>query len=160
MSLSKASVQAQISWTQQSSTSGFVKTQQGPDKVLKSTPVAIAALNEIYVYKGTLAVSGTLTIDLRAVTNLLNESVVFTGVQKLFLSTSATNITMTPGASNGLVWFYTGTSPVLTIKSGGAVTLDDGAVTVVDATHKTLTITNLSSTATTYIELAIIGTSI
>jgi len=160
MSLSKASVQSQISWTQQSSTSGFVKTQQGPDKVLKSTPVSIASLNEIYVYKGTLAISGTLTIDLRAVTNLLNESVVFTGVHKLFLSTSAANITMTPGASNGLVWFYTGTAPVLTVKAGGGITLDDGGLTVVDATHKTLTITNLSSTLTTYIELAIIGTSL
>lgn len=160
MSLSKASVQSQISWTQQSSVSGFVKTQQGPDKVLKSTPVPIASLNEIYVYKGTLAASGTLTIDLKAVTNLLNEAVVFTGVQKLYLSTSATNITLTPGASNGLVWFYTGTSPVLTVKAGGAITLDDGGVTAVSATHKTLTLTNLSSTLTTYIELAIIGTSL
>ena len=160
MSLFKAAVSSQVTWTQQSAIVGFVSAQQGPDKIYSSVGVDVTVSDEFYVYKGTLAISGTLVINLQSVTNLLNEAVSFTGIRQIILKTDGANITLAPSVTSpttGLVWFFTGTTPVLTIKDGGTLLMDDGGFVTVDATHRSITITNTSASVTTYIELAIIG---
>jgi hypothetical protein len=64
----------------------------------------------------------------------------------MIITVANANVKLEPGTTNPLTWFWTGTTPVLTIKAGGFLVFGDGDFTTVDATHSTLKLTNLSST--------------
>lgn len=67
---------------------------------------------------------------------------------------------LAPGTSNGLTWFFGGTTPTVSVNAGGVFFFSDivtGTGTVIDSTHKTLRITNTGSGNLTVQVGAVVG---
>jgi len=159
MPLTVGSLLSTASWTQATSNTGRADITQGPDSISKTVTFDVAIVNRVYIYPISLAASGTATIDLQAVTTYLAESTAWTKVQGILLTVDSGggNIKIEPGASNPLTWFFSGTTPAITVKAGGWFGLGDGSVFTVSSTVKTLKLTNLSSSLATTGNLAIYG---
>ncbi|NBW14043.1 MAG: hypothetical protein EBR82_39200, partial [Caulobacteraceae bacterium] len=61
-----------------------------------------------------------------------------------------------PGASNGLTWFLSGTTPAVTVQAGGFFLIGDGTYGTVSGSAKNIKITNVGAVSGTY-EIALIG---
>lgn len=110
--------------------------------------------NQAYVASLSIAAAGTSTIDLTSLTNLVAETFTFAHVKSLYVLPSGSNVTIGPGASNPLQWFFDDTTATITIKDGGMFMFSDSGAavtgTVVSGTHKTLTMTNLTALNTAW----------
>lgn len=157
MSLTAAGFQGSFGWAQSQTNTGFVSTQQGSDNIVGSSAPDLTTYNAVMVAQYTLAASGTQTIDLRNYTDMLNVTHTTTSkVLGMIITVAGANVKLEPGATNPLTWFWTGTNPVLTIKSGGFLVFGDGDFTTVDSTHKTLLLTNLSGSVSTVVRVGIL----
>lgn len=157
MSVDISSVIAEIGWTQSKTNGDFSKTRQGPDKLSKTLAPNTTTYNRIYATSGTLAASASVTIDLQTATDYLGQTLALTKVIAVMLAATTTDMQYSPGATNGLTWFLGGTSPTVSVKAGGFFLVGDGSAFTVSGTAKTITVTNLSSTAAGTYELALIG---
>lgn len=159
MGLTVASIAATGSWTQTRSTTGTLDVTQGPDSVSPSVTLDVTSINRLGYWNISLAASGTATYDLTSVTTLISETDAWTKVQAIVLTVDSGggNIKLEPGASNPATWFFSGTSPAITVKAGGFLALGDGSTYTIDATHKTLKVTNTSSSLAVTGKLVIYG---
>lgn len=156
MSVDNSTVVGQITWTQSKTNTGYAKTKQGPDQLSVSLSPDTTTYNRIYATSGTLAASATVTIDLQGVTDYLGQSLTLTKIIAIQLKATGSTMKYEPGASNGLTWFLSGTSPAITVRDGGFFIVGDGTFGVVSGSAKNITITNTGATSGTY-ELALIG---
>ena len=148
MALSSLTLNAQFSWVFTRLPPGFKNAQQGPQsKAFNWTPTIPGSINQAYIGTVTLAAAATTTIDLQSFTNLIFEAVTIDKVNCLFVTVKPTTagqtggrLTIEPGTTNGLVWFWGSTQ--LTLTSGGCLAHKDDTPTVVDATHRTLLLKN------------------
>jgi len=159
MSVTSSGITGSLGWSLSRSNTGFGGVSQG-DSISAAVNSDPAVYNSVFAAEYALTLSGALTpttIDLRNFVDLAFETHTTTNkVIAIMVSVVGADITITPGASNGLVWFWTGTSPIVTIKAGGFLVFSDGAATTVDATHKTLTLTNLSASVVATVRIAIL----
>lgn len=156
MSVTSSGITGSFGWSLSRSNTGFTGVSQG-DSVSAAVNPDPVVYNSVFAAEYAIAASGTQSIDLRNFVDLAFETHTTTDkVIGIMVSVAGANITITPGASNGLVWFWTGTSPIVTIKAGGFLVFSDGAATTVDATHKTLTLTNLSASVVATVRIAIL----
>lgn len=156
MSVNISSVVGQITWTQSKTNTGYGTTRQGPDQLSVSLSPDTTTYNRIYATSGTLASSASVTIDLQGVTDYLGQSLTLTKIIALQLSATGSNMKYEPGASNGLTWFLSGTTPAVTVKDGGFFLIGDGTFGTVSGSAKTITITNTGATSGTY-SVALVG---
>lgn len=156
MSVDISTVVGQITWTQSKTNTGYAKTKQGPDQLSVSLTPDTTTYNRIYSTTGTLAASASVTIDLQSVTDLLGQSLTLTKIIAIQMSATDSTMKYEPGASNGLSWFLSGTSPAISVRAGGFFLVGDGTFGVVSGSAKTITITNTGAVSGTY-ELALIG---
>ena len=156
MSVTSSGITGSLGWSLSRSNTGFGGVSQG-DSVSAAVNLDASLYNSVFAAEYTLAASGTQSIDLKNFVDLAFETHTTTDkVIGIMVSVTGAPITIAPGASNGLVWFWTGTSPIVTIKAGGFLVFSDGAATTVDATHKTLTLTNLSASVVATVRIAIL----
>ena len=156
MSVTSSGITGSFGWSLSRSNTGFGGVSQG-DSVSAAVNLDASLYNSVFAAEYTLAASGTQSIDLKNFVDLAFETHTTTDkVISIMVSVTGAPITIAPGASNGLVWFWTGTSPIVTIKAGGFLVFSDGAATTVDATHKTLTLTNLSASVVATVRIAIL----
>ena len=156
MSVTSSGITGSFGWSLSRSNTGFGGVSQG-DSVSAAVNLDASLYNSVFAAEYTLAASGTQSIDLKNFVDLAFETHTTTDkVIGIMVSVTGAPITIAPGASNGLVWFWTGTSPIVTIKAGGFLVFSDGAATTVDATHKTLTLTNLSASVVATVRIAIL----
>ena len=156
MSVTSSGITGSLGWSLSRSNTGFGGVSQG-DSVSAAVNLDASIYNSVFAAEYTLAASGTQSIDLKNFVDLAFETHTTTDkVIGIMVSVTGAPITIAPGASNGLVWFWTGTSPIVTIKAGGFLVFSDGAATTVDATHKTLTLTNLSASVVATVRIAIL----
>ena len=156
MSVTSSGITGSLGWSLSRSNTGFGGVSQG-DSVSAAVNLDASLYNSVFAAEYTLAASGTQSIDLKNFVDLAFETHTTTDkVIGIMVSVTGAAITIAPGASNGLVWFWTGTSPIVTIKAGGFLVVSDGAATTVDATHKTLTLTNLSASVVATVRIAIL----
>lgn len=154
MSLTAAGFQGSFGWSQSQLNTGFVATAQGGDSIAASILPDLSLYNSVMVGQYTIAASGTQSIDLRNFVDLLNVSHTTTNkVIGMMLSVSGANVKLEPGTTNPLTWFWTGTTPVLTVKAGGFLCFGDGDSTVLDLTHSTLKLTNLSGSVSAVVRI-------
>jgi hypothetical protein len=109
----------------------------------------------------TLAGSGSQTIDLTSLTNTVYETFSLGHALTILVLPTGNSVTLTPGGTNGLAWFFGGTSPSITIPAGGCLLFSEpvaGPGHVVDGTHKTLTFTNASGAAAT-VQVLVVGST-
>lgn len=156
MSVDISTVVGQISWTQSKANTGYTKTKQGPDQISVSLAPDTTTYNRIYATSGTLAASASVTIDLQGVTDYLGQSLTLTKIIAIQLTATGSTMKYEPGATNGLTWFLSGTSPAITVRDGGFFLVGDGTYGTVNGTAKTITITNTGAVSGSY-GLALIG---
>lgn len=159
MSVASSGITGSFGWSLSRSNTGFGVVSQG-DSLASAVNLDPTVYNSVFAAEYTLGItspSNTQAIDLMNFVDLAFETHTTTNkVIGIMVSVTGGNITIAPGASNGLVWFWTGTSPIVTIKAGGFLVFSDGAATTVDATHKTLTLTNLSASVVATVRIAIL----
>ena len=100
-----------------------------------------AYVGQVIPLQFTLAASATNTIDLTNVSNLITSGITLAYVYGICFTTVGGAVSLSPGASNGLTWFFTGTSPVLAVNDGGVQLYYSPSGTAVSSSHKTLTFT-------------------
>lgn len=161
MSVTSSGITGSLGWSLSRSNTGFGGVSQG-DSVSAAVNLDPTVYNSVFAAEYTLAAINAnnthiQSIDLKNFVDLAFETHTTTDkVIGIMVSVTGASITIAPGASNGLVWFWTGTSPIVTIKAGGFLVFSDGAATTVDATHKTLTLTNLSASVVATVRIAIL----
>jgi len=115
--------------------------------------VDLTVWNKDYIAQFTLAGGASQTVDFTNITSLLYETgVVFAkthtiGVQVDLVDPAHTNasVTMKPGASNPLQWFFTSATEGMKFLDGQSMLFSDAPTGVgftVDGAHKTLTFNN------------------
>lgn len=158
MALDFATVTITGTWQQSKTNTGFSPTIQGPDSISQSTALTVgsSAANSLYAATGTLAASASSTIDLQSFTDILGQAITMTRVYSIIVKTTDDSLKIEPGSSNGLSWFFGGTTPSITIPAGGAMGFVQTTAATVDATHKTIKLTNTGSVTLTY-NISIIG---
>jgi len=162
MSLTSLSCNAQVGWSLENSTVTGFSTAKESDSLQWGLALAnLTTVNQVYVTKLTLAASAASTINLTSLSNLVSESFSFGHVLGLIVLPTGAGVTVEPGASSGLPWMLGGTTPTITVNAGGLWVWSDPSTpgTTVDGTHKNITITNLSGSATAIVKLAIFGST-
>ncbi|MBP3956468.1 hypothetical protein J8F10_14400 [Gemmata sp. G18] len=111
----------------------------------------VAAWNQAYAAVLTIASAGSTTVDLKSFTNLAGESVALTKALGIVVKVEGTSgvLKITPGASNGLVWFAGATDGHVLRAGESFCQAGDpaGSGITVDATHKTMTFANTGATS-------------
>lgn len=157
MPLTQLQANVVLQWAMSKSNMPFAPTTQGIDGVEYNLADLNSIFNKIFTVSEMIAGSGTYTIDLTSLTDLINEAIDFSAILLLFMLPTGSSVSIAPGVSNGLQIFGT-TSPVDVPVNGVLFWGGNPAGTglTVDSTHKTLTFTNLTATAAT-LELVIAG---
>lgn len=147
-----------VQWAMSRSNTPFAPTKQGTDGVEYNLADLNTIFDKVYVASATIAGSGTLTIDLQALEDLVDDPIAFTGLLLAFVLPVGGNVNVAPGAANGLQLFGGAARTVDVLENGALFYGGDPAGTgiVVDATHKTLLFTNLSVTGIT-VEIVLAG---
>jgi hypothetical protein len=158
MALTSASTRLAISWEQYKTITGFNNLQQGPDSVALSVSPALtggSACNIVYFEQRTLAAAGSYVYDFS--TGLTDANGTAINLSRIFAVavSSTSGITLyEPDATNGLEWFLSGTSPVVTIPAGAGFIFTTPTAQTVDGTNKRI---KLSSTAGSTYKIAFLG---
>lgn len=141
---------------------GFANTTVSNTSIPFSlTGLNVSTFNQAFAAQYAITSSGSQTIDLTSLTNLVSESFSFGHALTIIVTTTGGQITLSPGASNPLTWFFGGTSPTITITAGGMFCYSEpvtGPGTVVSSSHKTLTLTNNGGTTST-VTIGILGST-
>lgn len=158
MPLDSGSLSATATWEQSVSTTGTGDVSQS-DTNVSTVTFDESTINRVHYVNVSLAASASATYDLRSLTSLLGESDAWTKVQgiKLQVDTGGGDVKLEPGASNPATWFFSGTTPAITVKAGGFVALGDGSSYTISATVKTLKLTNTSGSLTATGTLVLFG---
>lgn len=170
MPLSSIALDGVLTWAFTKANGTFSATTQGPSSdSFGLDGIDITVWTNLFAQTYTIAASGFQEFDLSSYTNLVGETVTPGHVLGLFVMPSGINAQclLAPGSTNGLTWFFTGTTPGISIPvtaasgNGGIAIICapfDNAGAVIDATHKTLRITNSGTGALTVTVLVITGT--
>lgn len=158
MALTLLTANMVVQWAMSKANPPFAPTKQGTDGLEYNLADLNDIFDKVYVVSAAVAGSGTLTVDLKALTDLVNDPIDFTAVLFAFVLPIGSGVSVEPGAANGLELFG-GTGRVVDVLENGALFYGGdpaGDGIVVDATHKTLLFTNLSADPLT-LELVIAG---
>lgn len=147
MSLSKFSAGSEVKWEFTRAVTGFKTAKSGPESKSFNFAPDLGDVEQAYIATIALAGAGTATIDLQSFTNLIFEAVVLANVAGLFVlvelddpADTDGSLTITPGAANGLTWFWG--AGALAIPAGSHIGFWTPVPTTVDATHKALDLEN------------------
>lgn len=162
MPVSSISLNINQTWSQSVTDAPFQSIRQGPDSQglnwnSTSSPSPNYIIPEVY----TIAASGTQNIDLTNCTSTLGETVTFTSIYSVMVLPSAANAgncQVGPNGTNGFPAY--GASTTITVPPGGINFQGCGSSatgTTVDSTHKILTITNPSGSASMTVVIVISG---
>jgi len=160
MGLDVGSISGTVNWMLSKANTGFSDTKQN-SAATQAITYPVATINQMVAKVVTIAASGTATIDLSSNIDLVGNAVAMTKAVAFYIASSATEIKVTGHGTNGLsTWFIQATGE-LHVKSGGFALVGWPSATpaTVDATHKILTITNLSATTATTVTYAVLGGS-
>ncbi len=111
-----------------------------------------------------IGASGTQAIDLRALADEFGNTVAMNVLKALAIklvssADTAAKVQLGAGATNKFSAIFGDPSDALTVKNGGfcCVAVDDATGYTVDATHRNILLTNLSSTQPVTVIIAVLG---
>lgn len=158
MALDFAQVSMSASWQQTKINPGFTNTVQGPDStaLFSTLTVGTSNANSVYNAQAVLAASGTATIDLQSFTDQIGQAIVMTRAYAIIVTTTGASLKVEPNSTNGLSWFFGGTTPSITIPDGGGFCFSQSSAQTVSGTSKQIKLTNTGAVSTTY-KITIIG---
>jgi hypothetical protein len=158
MSLTAAQIAASVTWATSKTITGFASTKQDQQSIGNTITYDVTTFNQEFAAQYTIAAAGTRTIDLTSFTNALGESVTLSKVAAIIVVASGSSVKVEPGASNPLTWFFGGTTPSITVPSGGEFLFAQGTAQTVNSTYKTLLFTNTGGSTLTLTVVIIGGT--
>jgi hypothetical protein len=139
----------------------FQPTRYGTDSIgFNWNTVSLSTVNEQYGNTFTLAASGTQTIALNALTNVVGESLSFTAIYSVIMvaTGTASGIKIGPAGSNGFP--ICGGTNTFTFVPGDCFTLlknPTGSGLAVTGSTFNLLLTNLDSVNTATVQIVIVG---
>lgn len=139
--------------------------------VASTTANAVAGGGDQFIsYILTIAASGTSTVDLTALTNILQQSATLARIKGVVLrllsttddatnGTNCSNVTIGNAASNAQKLFLDAATDTFTMKNGGCLSYADPSAAgfVVDASNKNLKIVNNDSSNAAAFQLTVFG---
>lgn len=141
---------------------GWADVTQGANQVAYAlNNVDLSIWNQVYADVLTIGAGGDAAIDLTSFTNQAGESASLVYALAMIVRVAGTpggSVRLTPGDTNGLVWFA-GSTDGIVIRVGEAFTFAGGGAgtgVTVDPTHKTLKFSNLGA-ASAAVTFAILG---
>src|SRR5579885_880511 len=162
MPLTNVSLVAQVSWALSRTNPPFGNSTEGPDTEFFSlNGISTTTFNQLAANQYTITSSSTTNIDLTSLTNLLYESFSFGHVLSIMVLPTGDQVTLAPGASNGLVWFFGSSSQSITIPAGGCFVFSlppSASGQVVNSTHKILSLT-ASGAGSSTVTVVILGST-
>lgn len=166
MSLTESAINWTTTWTQTKSNSPFQSTTQGPDSLSLQLAPSTTTYSEVFVNSYSIAAAGTQAIDFRSFTSAVGSSVTATKIIAMMLKATATvtgaKMKVEPHATNGLTWFFGGTSPYIELEIGTSsccLCISEGVAETVDATHRQLLVTNSGTQTLTLYVYGLVGTT-
>jgi len=163
MPLTNIGLSAQATWSLQSgAATGYAAASQGDDLPWVLAGIDVAVWNQLYVATLSTAASGTATIDLTALSNLVGESFSFGHVLAIAVLPQTADVRMQPGGAHPIQWFFNNLAAGVVVHNGGVFVWSDPATstgTAVTGTAKTFTVTNLSGTTAASTDLLILGST-
>ena len=149
MPLTQVNLSASVSWALARAVTGFADVTHGPDaKSFSLNALDPDVWNEVFGAQYTIAAAGTQAVDLRTFTDFAGTSVTADkalAVIVLVEGAGADRLNVLPHGTDGLQWFFGGTTEGVDIPGGGMLMFSEGADstgTTVDATHRQLLLTN------------------
>lgn len=159
MSLTVASSYNAITFAQQQENSGFATSYFGPHTVSYSLNYAVDTynMNAVYAYEGTIAASGTETVDLTNVVDVFNNSITLARIYGFSLSTIDADLLITPSAVNGCQWFFNNSSDGIVVKSESNLQYNTRNAYTITPSNCNITLQNQSSTTALTYKIVILG---
>ena len=162
MPIQQVNLNIMSQWIMSRTNTGFATTVAGPDSInFTLTGINTTTFNQLAPLQYTILTTASQTVDLSALVNTVYESFGLLHALTIVVSPVGSSVTIAPGASNGLTWWFGGTTPTITVPAGGFFCFSEpvaGPGHVVDATHKTLLFTNNGGTTLT-LSLLVIGST-
>jgi hypothetical protein len=164
MPLQNATMSNNLSWQLTAPRTGFSAAQQGADGISANlNGISFTTFNQLFAAQYTILAAGTQVIDLSTFTNLVGEATGLGHALTISMTVTGTNanVALSPGASNGLVWFFGGTSPTISLTTGCSFCFSGPAAgpgQVVNGTHKNMLLTNNGS-GTATVKVVVLGST-
>ena len=155
-------VSAKMSWGQTKTVTGFSTLTLTDSNSFVAAPSA-ATYNEIKAYQTTIAASANETVDFYSMTNTFGDAKTVTKILGWLIKATGNTgqLKIEPGASNALTWFFSGTTPAITLNCGAdgcALLVMDGSVATVSNSVKNVKFSNPGSATITVTISAFVGT--
>ncbi len=146
MALSDLQLTLALSATLTKSITGFADDVQGPNELTFTLAgIDLTTFSKLLAADYSIAAAAHVDYDLFSFTDLQNLSTSMTTVLAVIVAPTAGDIVLSPGGSNPLTWFFSGTTPAVKCYENGVFLLCEAVAAVgqtVDATHRNLTLTN------------------
>ena len=165
------STAASIGWTQIKSNSPFAQNKQGPDNLTVRSAPNTSTFNYMQLSNTTIAAAAAVNVDLYSFTDVFGTAVTATKALGILLKATATTagaqMRISPGNTNPLQWFFSGTgnlttSNTITLNVGTSNTccfmIMDGSTATINATSRNILISNPGNNTFTLSLCAIEGT--
>lgn len=158
MALDAAALAVQLAFTVSKAVTGFESLEHTDAKSYRLTPDT-ATYSLLLAKRYTVAGGASQTVDLRSFTDFYGDAKVMGGCLLLLVLPTVTSggCKVEPGDSNALTWFFSGTTPAVTVPTGGVLVFGQPTSQTVDATHCTLKFTNTHGTNAMTLDLLVVG---
>jgi hypothetical protein len=159
MSLEAVKLAATVQFTINKDVSGYDSLSHDDAKSFSLT-ADTGTYSQYLTKRYTVAGAASQTVDLTSFTDdFFGTAGAMTGVIGIMVLPTVTSgsCKIEPGDSNALTWFFSGTTPAITVPSGGCFFFAQLTSQTVDATHKTLKFTNTHGSNSMTLDLVIIG---
>lgn len=157
-------VSASIGWEQQKTNGSFANSKQGPDNLTARYTPSTTTYTNVLLEEGTLAAAASATIDFYSFTDELGTAVTATKLLGILIKATASvtggQLKIEEGASNPLTWFFSGTTPAITLDvgtAGASFMVMEGTTQTLSSTVRNLKLSNPGSQTITYLVAAIVG---
>lgn len=146
---------ATFGWTQIKSNSPFAQNKQGPDNLTARATPDTTTFNYMQLGNTTIAANAATTLDLYSFTDIFGTAVTATKALGILLKATATTngamMRVSPGNTNPLQWFFSGTgnlstSNTVTLNVGTSNTcclmVMDGSTATINSTSRNILVSN------------------
>ncbi len=160
MALDSSSVTVNVAWSLLKAISGFNTARYNDSSAYRLSFDPDTTATALFIARYTVSAAADQTIDLSSFTDPLGTAVAAAKVYLLMLVPTGTNAEakLEPGASNGLTWFLSGTTPAVTVPAGGVFLFAESAGETINGTHKNIKVTNTGSGTLTLDVVALLDT--
>jgi hypothetical protein len=162
MPLENVSLRAAVDWTLKKTNTGFDSTAHGPTSKSFGLVPAVATFQYLGGVRYTVAGGGNQVVDLSAISSansFTGESATLTKIIGLLVLPTGSGVKVEPHTTDGLSWFFSGTTPAVTVPADGCFFFAQPAAQTMSGTSKNFKFSNTAGGggATLTLDLVFLG---